>query len=160
MKQYTYGQKLLSWHTHVVQYIVCKQNCYPLHKLFIPLSVFLSLSQSLSVELLSVLHRLMVTREASSIQISVLHLLRQIVMAALEHIREKRHSAEGEHWIHNRKLCLDINIMSCCNVIYVLKSFFPPKWMTVQQRRRHCQSLGKDGTRAVSFQGAHWCLER
>ncbi|XP_074548207.1 HEAT repeat-containing protein 5A isoform X2 [Halichoeres trimaculatus] len=50
--------------------------------------------QALSVELLSVLHRLMVTRESVSIQLAVLDLLRQIVTAAQEHIREKRHSAE------------------------------------------------------------------
>ncbi|KAM7403791.1 hypothetical protein PAMA_004293 [Pampus argenteus] len=50
--------------------------------------------QALSVELLSILHRLMVTREAVSIQLAVLDLLRQIVTAAQEHVREKRHSAE------------------------------------------------------------------
>lgn len=47
------------------------------------------------MELLSVLHRLMVTREAVSVQLPVLDLLRQIVTAAQEHVREKRHSAEG-----------------------------------------------------------------
>uniref|UniRef100_A0A8P4GPC7 HEAT repeat-containing protein 5A n=1 Tax=Dicentrarchus labrax TaxID=13489 RepID=A0A8P4GPC7_DICLA len=52
--------------------------------------------QALSVELLSVLHRLMVTRESVSVQLAVLDLLRQIVTAAQEHVREKRHSAEGE----------------------------------------------------------------
>uniref|UniRef100_A0A673BXE7 HEAT repeat-containing protein 5A n=1 Tax=Sphaeramia orbicularis TaxID=375764 RepID=A0A673BXE7_9TELE len=46
------------------------------------------------VELLGVLHRLMVTREAESVQLAVLDLLRQIVTAAQEHVREKRHSAE------------------------------------------------------------------
>lgn len=51
--------------------------------------------QVLAVELLSVLHRLMVTRELPCVQLSVLELLRQIVTAAQEHIREKRHSAEG-----------------------------------------------------------------
>ncbi|TDG98505.1 hypothetical protein EPR50_G00201100 [Perca flavescens] len=50
--------------------------------------------QALSVELLSVLHRLMVTREFVSVQLSVLDLLRQIVTATQEHVREKRHSAE------------------------------------------------------------------
>ncbi|XP_029982384.1 HEAT repeat-containing protein 5A-like isoform X3 [Sphaeramia orbicularis] len=50
--------------------------------------------QALSVELLGVLHRLMVTREAESVQLAVLDLLRQIVTAAQEHVREKRHSAE------------------------------------------------------------------
>uniref|UniRef100_A0A8P4JY70 HEAT repeat-containing protein 5A n=1 Tax=Dicentrarchus labrax TaxID=13489 RepID=A0A8P4JY70_DICLA len=50
--------------------------------------------QALSVELLSVLHRLMVTRESVSVQLAVLDLLRQIVTAAQEHVREKRHSAE------------------------------------------------------------------
>ncbi|XP_041668819.1 HEAT repeat-containing protein 5A isoform X4 [Cheilinus undulatus] len=50
--------------------------------------------QALSVELLSVLHRLMVTRESVCVQLAVLDLLRQIVTAAQEHVREKRHSAE------------------------------------------------------------------
>ncbi|CAJ1074884.1 HEAT repeat-containing protein 5A isoform X4 [Xyrichtys novacula] len=50
--------------------------------------------QALSVELLSVLHRLMVTRESVSVQLAVLDLLQQIVTAAQEHVREKRHSAE------------------------------------------------------------------
>ncbi|XP_062252890.1 HEAT repeat-containing protein 5A isoform X1 [Platichthys flesus] len=50
--------------------------------------------QALSVELLSVLHRLMVTRESVSVQLAVMDLLRQIVTAAQEHVREKRHSAE------------------------------------------------------------------
>lgn len=50
--------------------------------------------QALSVELLSVLHRLMVTRESVSVQLAVLDLLRQIVTAAHEHVKEKRHSAE------------------------------------------------------------------
>lgn len=50
--------------------------------------------QALSVELLSVLHRLMVTRESQCVQLAVLNLLQQIVSAAQEHVREKRHSAE------------------------------------------------------------------
>uniref|UniRef100_A0A669BLL6 HEAT repeat-containing protein 5A n=1 Tax=Oreochromis niloticus TaxID=8128 RepID=A0A669BLL6_ORENI len=50
--------------------------------------------QALSVELLSVLHRLMLTRESISVQLAVLDLLQRIVAAAHEHIREKRHSAE------------------------------------------------------------------
>uniref|UniRef100_H3CA84 HEAT repeat-containing protein 5A n=1 Tax=Tetraodon nigroviridis TaxID=99883 RepID=H3CA84_TETNG len=54
----------------------------------------MGMDQVLSVELLSVLHRLMVTREAACIQRSVLELLQQVVSAAQEHIREKRHSAE------------------------------------------------------------------
>lgn len=63
------------------------------------------LSQALSVELLSVLHRLMVTRESQCVQLAVLNLLQQIVSAAQEHVREKRHSAEGEHSsIHSQNL--------------------------------------------------------
>ncbi|XP_052001078.1 HEAT repeat-containing protein 5A isoform X2 [Xyrauchen texanus] len=50
--------------------------------------------QALSVELLSVLHRLIVTRESPSIQQAVLELVHQIVCAAQEHVKEKRHSAE------------------------------------------------------------------
>uniref|UniRef100_A0A673MVY8 HEAT repeat-containing protein 5A n=1 Tax=Sinocyclocheilus rhinocerous TaxID=307959 RepID=A0A673MVY8_9TELE len=50
--------------------------------------------QALSVELLSILHRLIVTRESPSIQLAVLELVRQIVCAAQEHVKEKRHSAE------------------------------------------------------------------
>ncbi|XP_072545928.1 HEAT repeat-containing protein 5A isoform X2 [Salminus brasiliensis] len=50
--------------------------------------------QALSVELLSVLHRLIVTRESPGIQLAVLELVRQVVCAAQEHVKEKRHSAE------------------------------------------------------------------
>ncbi|XP_051502390.1 HEAT repeat-containing protein 5A isoform X1 [Myxocyprinus asiaticus] len=50
--------------------------------------------QALSVELLSVLHRLIVTRESPSIHMAVLELVHQIVCAAQEHVKEKRHSAE------------------------------------------------------------------
>uniref|UniRef100_A0A673MN99 HEAT repeat-containing protein 5A n=1 Tax=Sinocyclocheilus rhinocerous TaxID=307959 RepID=A0A673MN99_9TELE len=50
--------------------------------------------QALSVELLSILHRLIVTRESPSIQLAVLELVRQIVCAAQEHVKEKRHSKE------------------------------------------------------------------
>lgn len=57
-------------------------------------TVFVSF-QALSVELLSVLHRLLVTRESASVHLAVLDLLQQIVMAAQEHVREKRRSAEG-----------------------------------------------------------------
>uniref|UniRef100_A0A8C2G6A0 HEAT repeat-containing protein 5A n=1 Tax=Cyprinus carpio TaxID=7962 RepID=A0A8C2G6A0_CYPCA len=50
--------------------------------------------QTLGVELLSVLHRLIVTRESPNIQLAVLELVRQIVCAAQEHVKEKRHSKE------------------------------------------------------------------
>uniref|UniRef100_A0A3B3SRH9 HEAT repeat containing 5A n=1 Tax=Paramormyrops kingsleyae TaxID=1676925 RepID=A0A3B3SRH9_9TELE len=50
--------------------------------------------QTLSVELLSVLHRLIVTRESPGVQLAVLELVRQVVCAAQERVREKRHSAE------------------------------------------------------------------
>lgn len=48
------------------------------------------------MELLSVLYRLMVTRDSQCVQLAVVRLLRQIVTAAQEHVREKRHSAEGK----------------------------------------------------------------
>ncbi|XP_030212239.1 HEAT repeat-containing protein 5A [Gadus morhua] len=50
--------------------------------------------QVLSVELVSVLHRVMVTREGAELQPAVLQLVQQIVRAAQEHVREKRYSAE------------------------------------------------------------------
>ncbi|KAI4902189.1 hypothetical protein NFI96_029558 [Prochilodus magdalenae] len=50
--------------------------------------------QALSVELLCVLHRLIVTRESPEIQLAVMELVRQVVCAAQEHVKEKRHSAE------------------------------------------------------------------
>uniref|UniRef100_A0A6Q2Y0Y9 HEAT repeat-containing protein 5A n=1 Tax=Esox lucius TaxID=8010 RepID=A0A6Q2Y0Y9_ESOLU len=52
--------------------------------------------QVLSVELLSVLHRLLVTREAMAVQLAVLEVVRQVVSAAQEHVREKRHTEEKE----------------------------------------------------------------
>ncbi|KAG7465627.1 hypothetical protein MATL_G00155510 [Megalops atlanticus] len=50
--------------------------------------------QALSVELLNVMHRLIVTRESAGVQEAVLQLVRQVVCAAQEHVRERRHSAE------------------------------------------------------------------
>ncbi|XP_061675277.1 HEAT repeat-containing protein 5A isoform X3 [Syngnathoides biaculeatus] len=50
----------------------------------------------LSVELLSVLHRLLVTRESPCVQAAVSDLLGQIVRATQEHVRERRHSAEAD----------------------------------------------------------------
>ncbi|XP_030626856.1 HEAT repeat-containing protein 5A [Chanos chanos] len=50
--------------------------------------------QALSAELLRMLHRLIVTRESPEIQLAVLELVRLVVCAAQEHVKEKRHSAE------------------------------------------------------------------
>nr|XP_028577095.1 HEAT repeat-containing protein 5A isoform X1 [Podarcis muralis] len=50
--------------------------------------------QELSVELLNVLHRLIVTRESPDIQLAALEVVRQILLAAQEHVKEKRRSAE------------------------------------------------------------------
>ncbi|MGH0172346.1 UNVERIFIED_CONTAM: hypothetical protein FKN15_063175 [Acipenser sinensis] len=50
--------------------------------------------QALSVELLNVLHRLILTRESPAVQLAVLELVRQIICAAEEHVKEKRRSAE------------------------------------------------------------------
>nr|XP_056706825.1 HEAT repeat-containing protein 5A [Euleptes europaea] len=50
--------------------------------------------QELSVELLNVLHRLIVTRESPDIQLAALDVVRQILFAAQEHVKEKRRSAE------------------------------------------------------------------
>uniref|UniRef100_A0A8D2L810 HEAT repeat containing 5A n=1 Tax=Varanus komodoensis TaxID=61221 RepID=A0A8D2L810_VARKO len=51
-------------------------------------------NQELSVELLNVLHRLVLTRESPDIQLAALEVVRQILFAAQEHIKEKRRSAE------------------------------------------------------------------
>uniref|UniRef100_A0A8C4XXI4 HEAT repeat containing 5A n=1 Tax=Gopherus evgoodei TaxID=1825980 RepID=A0A8C4XXI4_9SAUR len=48
----------------------------------------------LGVELLNVLHRLILTRESLDIQLATLEVVRQILFAAQEHVREKRRSAE------------------------------------------------------------------
>ncbi|KAM3852279.1 HEAT repeat-containing protein 5A [Vipera latastei] len=50
--------------------------------------------QELSVELLNVLHRLILTRESPDIQLSALQVVQQILFAAQVHIKEKRRSAE------------------------------------------------------------------
>lgn len=104
------------------------------------------------MELLSVLHRLMVTREAACIQRGVLELLRQIVAAAQEHIREKRHSAEGADAHHNQHLRSGFAVLVVTTIV--------PQWTTVQPRRRRCQSLARDRKLAVWFQVVRWCLER
>ncbi|NXU59521.1 HTR5A protein, partial [Turnix velox] len=50
--------------------------------------------QELSVELLNVLHRLILTRESPGIQLAALEVVRLIIFAAQEHVKEKRRSAE------------------------------------------------------------------
>ncbi|XP_029140007.1 HEAT repeat-containing protein 5A, partial [Protobothrops mucrosquamatus] len=50
--------------------------------------------QELSVELLNVLHRLILTRESPDIQLAALQVVQQILFATQEHIKEKRRSAE------------------------------------------------------------------
>lgn len=116
------------------------------------LIVGLKPSQVLSVELLSVLHRLMVTREAACIQRSVLDLLRQVVSAAQEHIREKRHSAEGAEAQPLQDLLRSF--------ILLVVTLIVPQWTMVQPRRRRCQSLARDRKPEVWFPDVRWCSER
>ncbi|KAG8449620.1 hypothetical protein GDO86_016308 [Hymenochirus boettgeri] len=49
---------------------------------------------NLAIELISVLHRLLLMRETSEVQLLVLEIGRQILNAAKEHIQERRRSAE------------------------------------------------------------------
>ncbi|KAH0620555.1 hypothetical protein JD844_021134 [Phrynosoma platyrhinos] len=51
-------------------------------------------ANELSVELLNVLHRLILTRESPDIQLAALGVVHQILFAAQEHVKEKRRSAE------------------------------------------------------------------
>lgn len=53
--------------------------------------------QDLGIELLNVLHRVILTRESPSIQLASLEVVRQIICAAQEHVKEKRRSAEGKY---------------------------------------------------------------
>ncbi|XP_036114829.1 HEAT repeat-containing protein 5A isoform X3 [Molossus molossus] len=50
--------------------------------------------QELGIELLTVLHRVILTRESPCIQLASLEVVRQIICAAQEHVKEKRRSAE------------------------------------------------------------------
>ncbi|KAM7155383.1 HEAT repeat-containing protein 5A isoform 3-T4 [Molossus nigricans] len=50
--------------------------------------------QDLGIELLTVLHRVILTRESPCIQLASLEVVRQIICAAQEHVKEKRRSAE------------------------------------------------------------------
>ncbi|KAM6181816.1 HEAT repeat-containing protein 5A isoform 1-T1 [Erethizon dorsatum] len=50
--------------------------------------------QDLGIELLNVLHRVILTRESPSVQLASLEVVRQIICAAQEHVKEKRRSAE------------------------------------------------------------------
>ncbi|NP_001090667.1 HEAT repeat-containing protein 5A [Xenopus tropicalis] len=50
--------------------------------------------QDLAIELISVLHRLLLMRESSEVQLLVLEVGRLIVNAAQDHVRERRRSAE------------------------------------------------------------------
>ncbi|CAL8283222.1 unnamed protein product [Lota lota] len=50
--------------------------------------------QVLSVELVCVLHRVMVTREGAELHLAVLQLVQEILRAARDHVQDKRYSAE------------------------------------------------------------------
>ncbi|XP_069494576.1 HEAT repeat-containing protein 5A isoform X2 [Ambystoma mexicanum] len=50
--------------------------------------------QDLAIELLSVLHRLLLTRESPDIQLAALEVAQQVLGAAQEHVKERRRSAE------------------------------------------------------------------
>ncbi|KFQ33845.1 HEAT repeat-containing protein 5A, partial [Merops nubicus] len=50
--------------------------------------------QELGVELLNVLHRLILTRESPDVQLAALEVVRLVLFAAQEHVKEKRRSAE------------------------------------------------------------------
>lgn len=50
--------------------------------------------QDLGIELLNVLHRVILTRESPLVQLASLEVVRQIICAAQEHVKEKRRSAE------------------------------------------------------------------
>ncbi|XP_032821133.2 HEAT repeat-containing protein 5B isoform X4 [Petromyzon marinus] len=50
--------------------------------------------QMLAVELLNVLHRLLLTRDVPVVQLAVVDVVTQTIRATLEHIKEKRRSAE------------------------------------------------------------------
>lgn len=50
--------------------------------------------QDLGIELLNVLHRVILTRESPAVQLASLEVVRQIICAAQEHVKERRRSAE------------------------------------------------------------------
>ncbi|KAF4017993.1 hypothetical protein G4228_009411 [Cervus hanglu yarkandensis] len=58
------------------------------------LAVLKAWAEDLGIELLNVLHRVILTRESPSIQLASLEVVRQIICAAQEHVKEKRRSAE------------------------------------------------------------------
>ncbi|XP_032197369.1 HEAT repeat-containing protein 5A isoform X7 [Mustela erminea] len=67
--------------------------------------------QDLGIELLNVLHRVILTRESPSIQLASLEVVRQIICAAQEHVKEKRRSAEGSISILPTILYLTIGVL-------------------------------------------------
>uniref|UniRef100_A0A8C9HR74 HEAT repeat-containing protein 5A n=1 Tax=Piliocolobus tephrosceles TaxID=591936 RepID=A0A8C9HR74_9PRIM len=67
--------------------------------------------QDLGIELLNVLHRVILTRESPSIQLASLEVVRQIICAAQEHVKEKRRSAEGSISILPTVLYLTIGVL-------------------------------------------------
>uniref|UniRef100_A0A8C5P2U9 HEAT repeat-containing protein 5A n=1 Tax=Jaculus jaculus TaxID=51337 RepID=A0A8C5P2U9_JACJA len=125
--------------------------------------------QDLGIELLNVLHRVILTRESPSIQLASLDVVRQVICAAQEHVKEKRRSAEVDDGaaeketlpefgegkdtgglVPGKSLVLAALELCVCILVRQLPELNPELTGSPGVKDASPQSLSEDGTRLVS----------
>uniref|UniRef100_A0A5F8AMD3 HEAT repeat-containing protein 5A n=1 Tax=Macaca mulatta TaxID=9544 RepID=A0A5F8AMD3_MACMU len=125
--------------------------------------------QDLGIELLNVLHRVILTRESPSIQLASLEVVRQIICAAQEHVKEKRRSAEVDDGaaeketlpefgegkdtgglVPGKSLVFATLELCVCILVRQLPELNPKLTGSPGVKARKPQMLSEDGSRLVS----------
>lgn len=125
--------------------------------------------QDLGIELLNVLHRVILTRESPSIQLASLEVVRQIICAAQEHVKEKRRSAEVDDGaaeketlpefgegkdtgglVPGKSLVFATLELCVCILVRQLPELNPELTGSPGVKARKPQMLSEDGSRLVS----------
>lgn len=125
--------------------------------------------QDLGIELLNVLHRVILTRESPSIQLASLEVVRQIICAAQEHVKEKRRSAEVDDGaaeketlpefgegkdtgglVPGKSLVFATLELCVCILVRELPELNPKLTGSPGVKARKPQMLSEDGSRLVS----------
>ncbi|XP_024087479.1 HEAT repeat-containing protein 5A isoform X4 [Pongo abelii] len=125
--------------------------------------------QDLGIELLNVLHRVILTRESPSIQLASLEVVRQIICAAEEHVKEKRRSAEVDDGaaeketlpefgegkdtgglVPGKSLVFATLELCVCILVRQLPELNPKLTGSPGVKARKPQMLSEDGSRLVS----------
>ncbi|XP_060031204.1 HEAT repeat-containing protein 5A isoform X2 [Erinaceus europaeus] len=125
--------------------------------------------QDLGIELLNVLHRVILTRESPSIQLASLEVVKQIICAAQEHVKEKRRSAEVDDGaaeketlpefgegkdtgglVPGKSLVFATLELCVCILVRQLPELNPKLTGSPEMKATKPQMLSEDGSRLVS----------